>query len=251
MNKVSEGSAAGTNAVGIIDAIGSSVSGFKVGDSVFVSNSNVWSDNITVPSTSASKVPISTPEEAAIIPSLLSAWGILNNYESLKSGDNVLLLNSTDAIGQAVIHVGKLLELNIIQITDKNIHSDEIKTKLKALNNIKLSITNTPGKLSSDLLKYVNKYGSLVFYSGPIRSVLAGDVISMSVSASVFEQKSINGFDLTTWIQTNPASYNKGIQFINDNLKKVTLKPKVYKYEDFLKGISAVQETGELAVLKV
>lgn len=249
MNKLSQ--VAGTTAIGTVDTTGSDINGFTKGDFVFLTTSGTWSDSVTVNSDSVFKIPQASVEEAALIPTLTSAWAILNNFATLKPGDNVLQITANSAIGLAISAIGKDLGINIINANPNDIHSPEFLSKTKSLN-IKLAISGTPGAPTSDLARHLIKNGVIVYYNNEIAPFHADETLSLSLTSLIFENKSLVGFDFSTWVKFNPANFKKGLSYVTTvlNSKKIVLKPKVYKQSEYLNAIKSVQETSALAVLK-
>lgn len=121
----------GTTSVGLVDAVGPNVSAIKSGDNVFISYPGTWTDSLTIPIENVCKIPSLAAEEAALIPSVASAWAILTQFTPLKSGDIVISLGSSNPIGLAIAEVGKALELVVINANPSEVNSKEFKAKLK------------------------------------------------------------------------------------------------------------------------
>ena len=129
LNKLS--STAGTTAVGKVEALGPETIGFKVGDSVLITTPGCWTDSMTLPIDLVHHIPSISSEEAALIPSLASAWAILNNYSSLSPGDTVLQMNGHNSIGIAINEVGKALGYIVLNCTSADVNSKDLRSKTK------------------------------------------------------------------------------------------------------------------------
>jgi NADPH:quinone reductase len=124
-------SVVGTTSVGLVDAVGPDVGDLKSGDSVFISYPGTWTDSMTIPVENVCKIPSLAAEEAALIPSVASAWAILTSFIPLKSGDTVISLGSSNPIGLAIAEVGKALGINVVNAVAADATSKEFKAKLK------------------------------------------------------------------------------------------------------------------------
>jgi len=237
---------AGTTAVGSISSIGSGVSGVSVGDSVLVVGNGLWSDSATVSASSVTKYSGLSLIEAALLPTLVSAWAILTKSgQSLSSGDVVIQTNGGSGVGQAISEVGKALGLLVHSIAESDI------TKATTPKGAKLCITTATGKSQVDMLKLAGNNGTLVYYNGAVAPLNSVDGVGISITSAVFERKSVTGFDFTAWANANPSALTEGVSKISELLaaKKISLQPSLYSQTDYLKAISAVSSTGAAAVL--
>mmetsp|Transcript_5444 Transcript_5444/g.4900 ORF Transcript_5444/g.4900 Transcript_5444/m.4900 type:complete len:324 (+) Transcript_5444:27-998(+) len=242
---------AGTTGVGSVQSIGSNVSNVKVGDNVLVVNNGTWSDSITIPHSSLYKINKLSDEESALLPSLLSAWAILTSYVPLKSGDSIIQIKTKGVIGLAINEVAKLLDIKVINLSLDELTSAGVEKKLP--NQVLLGVTTIPGKPLNSLVKLLSDNGVVVVYQEPIVPVLSQDPVSLSVTNTIFHNKSISGFDFNSWVNNNSDKVSTGIDFIINGLnnKKITFKPKVYQLSQYLEAINEVEKSGILAVLKV
>eukprot|EP01035_Chromulina_nebulosa_P018413 gene18413-24117_t len=216
---------AGTTGVGSVQSIGSNVSNVKVGDNVLVVSNGTWSDSITIPHSSLYKINKLSDEESALLPSLLSAWAILTSYVPLKNGDSIIQIKTKGVIGLAINEVAKLLDIKVINLSLDELNSAGIEKKLP--NQVLLGVTTIPGKPLHNLVKLLSDNGVVVAYHEPIVPVLSQDPVSISVTNSIFHNKSISGFDFNTWASNNSDK------------------------SQYLQAINEVDKSGILAVLKV
>lgn len=238
--------------MGVIDAVGSNVSGFSTGDTVLVVHPGAWTDSVSVPAASSIKVSSPPSDEAALLPSYLSAWAILHNFQSLKAGDAILLTNGTDPIGQAIVQVGKALDINVVAVPSKDIATPAFQEKVSKLGAIKLAVTTVPNA-ARNLAKHVAEHGSVVYYNGSISPVLSGDSLTISVSHSIFEDKKLHGFDFTGWVKYSPEKVRAATEQVSAIIKdkKLSLSPKVFKQADYQQAIKSVQEAEAVVIIKV
>lgn len=244
----------GNAAVGKVVAVPSSGSEeFYLNDSVFVIGQGLWTDEAIVSASGAVKVPALQPDEAALLPSYISAWAILHNYVTLKAGDTVVQTTGNSAIGKAITAIGKALNLKVLSLSDSELNDPEISKKLEGLGSISLTVTGQSGKVISLLSKVTASNGVVVTYNGVYESFVTTTAVSVAISHLIFRNVSIQGFELLPWVQNSPSEYKAAAHSVLSLLseKKIVLKPSlVYPQSDYLSGIEAVFKTGDTAVLK-
>lgn len=226
---------AGTTGVGSVTAVGSGVSGVKVGDSVLAIGSGLWTDSVTLPASSVFKVSSSIPvEEAANLPAAVSAYIILKSVP-LSAGDSVLQSSADSAIDLGVSQVGKALGYNVTSTSDKP---------------VKLAVSSSTGKAAHTLIKSLAHGGVLVSYNGVKDSE---DGVAAPVSSSIFDDVSISGFDLGTYAASNSSGISEAVTAVCGlyDSKKITLKSKVYPQAEFASAVTIAESTGGPAVIKL
>lgn len=105
----------GYEAAGIIDAVGTGVTGFKVGDRVSSIPSfsmvdyGVYGESAILPLTAVAHYPdkLSAAEGAAIWMQYLTAYGALIEYGKMKKDDVVLITAASSSVGLAAIQLTK------------------------------------------------------------------------------------------------------------------------------------------------
>lgn len=244
----------GNAAVGKVVAVPSNGSQeFYLNDSVLVIGQGLWTDEAIVSASGAVKVHALQPDEAALLPSYISAWAILHNYVTLKAGDTIVQTTGNSAIGKAITAVGKALNLKVLSLSDSELNDPEISRKLEGLGSISLTVTGQSGKVISLLSKVTASNGVVVTYNGVYESFVTTTAVSVAISHLIFRNVSIQGFELLPWVQSSPSEYKAAAHSVLSLLseKKIVLKPSlVYPQSDYLSGIEAVFKTGDTAVLK-
>jgi NADPH:quinone reductase-like Zn-dependent oxidoreductase len=107
----------GYEAAGIIDAIGSGVSGFQIGDRVStipafsMKQYGVYGESAIVPASAVAYYPerLSPQEGTAIWMQYITAYGALVEYGQVKAGDFVLITAASSSVGYAAIQIAKAL----------------------------------------------------------------------------------------------------------------------------------------------
>ena len=191
----------GTSGVGVIDSVGTGVATSLKGESVLVIDQpNCWGGNIDVEEKHLIKLPKLFPiERAALLPEFLTAWALLNDGVVLKRGDTVLHSMGADSpVGIALKVLGSEMHLNILH--------DWASARGAAL-----AVSGTSGKVCTDLVRRLNKGGTLVVLPGPPESASASGEVGVPVAASIFSGASVQGFELGAWLRAHPELARRGV----------------------------------------
>ncbi len=195
--------AAGTTGVGVVSSVGHDVVGMRVGDRVLVLDTpGCWASSAEVPIANTILLPRELNlEQAVFLPALLNAWGVLRccGESTLKSGSVVLNgLGEETPLGRALNIVGSHLGFVVL--------SDWASARGAAL-----AVTTTAGKTCTDLTRRLGFGGILVAIPGPDDFVADAAGASVPVAASIFNDVSVQGFELAAWVQSNPLDAQKAM----------------------------------------
>ncbi|KAJ1433305.1 hypothetical protein B484DRAFT_394558 [Ochromonadaceae sp. CCMP2298] len=243
----------GTAGAGTVTAVGEGVVGVAVNDSVVVVGSGVWTDEAVVAASGVGKVGKLTAEEAAALPSFLAAWAILNNYVTLKSGDVVVQSNGSGSVGAAITQLGKAMGLKVTSLSGADAADANLPSKLAAAGTIKLAVSGQSGKHLHAMLKSLVNGAALVTYNGVYEPLSSYTEVQLPVSGMIFNNVSVNGFDLNAWVGGADSSFQTAVSQIAGMAaeNKITIKPStVYPQADVQKAIAEVAKAGTTAVLK-
>lgn len=222
-------------------------------DSVLVIGGEVWADEAVVPKSNIIKLPKDAAENAAVLPNYISAWGILHNFVSLKTGDVVVQTVGNSAVGTAISNLGKALGLKVVSLADSDVKSTNLAAKLQELGAIKLAVSGNSGKHISSLQRHVGKDGSTVVYNGVYEPLHTVTDVQLPISHMIFSNSSVHGFDLQAWFQSDAAGVRGAV---GDLLKVVQDKQVPVKAQhsfaqaDYIKAIEEVTKSGACVVLK-
>lgn len=246
---------AGTTAVGIVTAVAEGEIDYKINDTVLVVESNLWTDHAVVAKSSVTKLSSISADEAATLPTFLSAWALLNNFVKLNSGDTVIQSSGSSALGSAVSQMGKALGVNVISPSASDLSDPKFVSKTKAdKHTIKLSISDRSGRTSLDFARITANDGTLVVYNGVIESLAESEGVDQSAGSAIYKNVSIAGFDFGLWYRGAKAdgSFQKALDEVLalGAAKKLILKPKVFAPTDFQKALAEMESTGSAVVLK-
>lgn len=117
---------------------------------------------------------------------------------------------------------------------------------------VRLCATSIAGSAASDVIKSLAPKAVQVFYNGAIIPVTSGEGLSISVSAAIFEGKSLSGFDFSSWASINPEGFRQGVEYAAALIanKKIKLNAKTFKMSDYAAALKLVEDSGALVVLK-
>lgn len=115
----------GYEAAGIVDAVGSGVTGLKVGDRVSTIPSfsmgryGVYGEHAIVPAYAAATYPerLSATEGASIWMAYITAYGALIDLANVGAHDTVLVTAATSSVGRAAIQIAKQAGATVIATT--------------------------------------------------------------------------------------------------------------------------------------
>jgi NADPH:quinone reductase len=115
----------GLEAAGVVDAIGSDVTGITIGDRVAtvpsfsMSSHGVYGETAIVPAHAVARYPnrLSPIEGASIWTQYLTVWGALVHYANLRAGQTVLVTAASSSVGLAAIELANLVGARPIAVT--------------------------------------------------------------------------------------------------------------------------------------
>ncbi|GIQ88217.1 alcohol dehydrogenase superfamily, zinc-type protein, partial [Kipferlia bialata] len=123
----------GNDVSGVVEEVGSEVTGFSKGDAVYARpnpmQSGTFADFVSVKAEDVAKKPPSiTHGEAASIPLVgLTAYQALTEHAGLKAGQKVLIHAGTGGVGSAAIQIAKHLGAGEIATTCSGVNTDRVK----------------------------------------------------------------------------------------------------------------------------
>jgi len=124
----------GTDAAGVIEAVGENVTDLKVGDRVLtglgydVSRYGTHGETAVLPAVFVHKYPefISAEAATAIGVAYLTAWGALVEYGALQAGDFVVITAASGGVGSAAIQVANAVGAVPIAVTRRAVKKREL-----------------------------------------------------------------------------------------------------------------------------
>ncbi|MFK7887841.1 MAG: zinc-dependent alcohol dehydrogenase family protein [Gammaproteobacteria bacterium] len=243
-------SSIGYEAAGVIDAIGSGVEAFSIGDTVStipafsMTDYGVYGESAVVPAHAVAHYPDSlTPAEGTSIwMQYLTAYGALVQYGQIKAGDAVLITAASSSVGIAAIQIAKAAGATAIATTRGAAKADALReagadhvviTETEDL--VKRVMDITGGKGADlvfdpvagpmlDQLAQATKPGRTVFVYG----ALSTDPTPFPLMPALGRGLSIRGYTLFEVTQ-DPAKMAAAKTFVYDGLASGAFKPMVAK----------------------
>jgi NADPH2:quinone reductase len=200
---------AGTEAVGIIDAIGNAVKHLQVGQRVMATTTGTWAEFFIVSAATVVPLPdgIDDASAAQLLAMPMSALLLLEQAQ-IQSGQWVIQNGANGAVGKLIEQISPIQDFNVINLVRRESSSDELKKlgakyvvatdapdwkkTVKALiadQALIVGIDAVGGESSQDLLSLLAENGKLISYGA-----MSGQSMQLSSSLIIFKNISITGF---------------------------------------------------------
>ncbi len=265
----------GYEASGVVEAVGPSVSGFKVGDVVStipsfkMSKYGVYGETATVPASALAKYPetLSPEEGASIWMQYLTAYGALVELGKLQAGQHVVITAASSSVGFAAIQICKDLGAISIATTRTNAKKQNLldaganhvivtndEDMVMRINEItggkgaEMAFDAVAGPMLSQLAKAA-AYGGIIFEYGALSLETTPYPLMLALDKSLL----VYGYTLFH-LNRHPEMQARGKQYVYDGLKKGSLKPiidKVFKFSDIAVAhqyMESNQQNGKIVV---
>ena len=248
----------GTEASGIVDAVGAGVTNVAIGDRVSVvagqsmSAYGVYGEYATLPAASVAHYPenLSPTQGAAIWVQYLTTYFAFVDVGNLQAGQHVLITAASSSTGQSAIEMARLLGAKSIAVT-------RTAAKKAALLDAGADyvIVTEEENLPQRVLEITGGKGAELIYDPVAGDTLSDLAESAALNGKILIYGSLNdkpmlyplwtafrrGFTLQTYmiysyvgypsmgIPRNEAAFARGIKFVSENLKTGALKPVIAK----------------------
>lgn len=236
----------GYEAAGVIDAVGSGVSEFQVGDRVStipafsLRQYGVYGESAVVPVHAVAAYPenLSVREGAAIWMQYLTAYGALIEHGQLKPEDYVLITAASSSVGYAAIQITKAAGAVAIATTRTS-----AKKQLLLDAGADYVIVTDEEDLPSRVMEITSKHGADIIFDPIAGSLLETLAEAAAPGATIFEYgalslaatpfplmaalgKGLNVRGYTLFeITSNPEKFDRGKRYVYDGLQSGKLKP--------------------------
>lgn len=254
-------SSAGFEAVGIIDKADEK-GALAQGTKVIFTAIGTWKEYVCIPAQTVIPVPQEMPDEVACQAFInpMTAFGMLE-YSGLKEGEWVLVTAGASAYGKLVIQMAKSKGIKVAC----TVRRDEQKASLEKLG-ADLVINTEKEKLQKVIMEKTGEGVSVVFDAvggilgaKALASLKSGgkllafgalslDNIPVNSGLMIFKNLKIEGFWLTTWIESlSNESRQNAFKTVLGYLMKQDVKVDVagtYPLEEFQAALEAYQQPG-------
>lgn len=237
----------GYEAAGVIDAIGSDVTGLAIGDRVAsipamfqLNEYGVYGNTAIVPARAVAHYPENlTPEEGASIwMQYLTAYGALVQNSRIGSKDVVLITAASSSVGLAAIQIAKAEGATTIAVTRGRSKAQRI-----AETGAEHVIVSDEEDLAKRVMEITHGMGASVIFdpvAGPFvktladaaashaviyeYGALAGNEVSIPVLPAMFKALSVRGYTMYE-VTTAPENLERGIAYVREKLASGAFRP--------------------------
>lgn len=201
---------AGTEAVGVVDAVGAQVEGIQVGQRVATGGTfGVWSEYVIAKAGAVVPVPDGIPDEVAaqLISMPFSAISLVD-FLGVTSGDVIVQNTANGTVGRLVAQIAASRGVRVIglvrresdvaELAESGIpdvvatvgdHWRERVLDLAGDRPIVAAVDSVGGSSSGDLLRLLGEGGTLVSFGA-----MASDAMELSSGEIIFKQLTVKGF---------------------------------------------------------
>lgn len=201
---------AGTEAVGVVDALGPDVTGLEVGQRVATGGTfGVWAEYFIAKASGLVPVGESMPDEVAaqLISMPFSAISLLESLD-LKKGDWLVQNAANGAVGRLVAQLAKARGVNVIGLVRRGAGIDELAAQgignvvatdaegwveqVRAIVGdaaILFGVDSVGGPASNEVLSLLGTHGTLVVFGAmrsPVMEISSGDIIFKDITVRGF-----------------------------------------------------------------
>lgn len=265
----------GYEAAGVIDAIGSGVSGFQIGDRVStipafsMTKYGVYGETAVVPAHAVARYPenLSVQEGAAIWMQYVTAYGALVEFGQIKPKDFVLITAASSSVGYAAIQITKAQGAVAIATT-----RGTTKKQMLLDEGADYVIVTEEEDLPQRVMEITSGHGADIIFDPVAGSFLETLANAAAHDATIFEYGSLStettpfplipaiqkglkvqGY-LLSQITSNPERLEKAKQYVYKGLESGKLKPildKVFSLENIVQAhryMESNQQNGKIIV---
>ncbi|KQZ24570.1 zinc-binding dehydrogenase [Microbacterium sp. Root553] len=214
--------ASGTEALGVVDALGEGVENLTVGQRVATGGTfGAWSEFIVADAAGLIPVPESLEDEsAAQLVSMPFSTISLLQFLGAEKGDWIVQNAANGAVGRMLAQLGAARGINVIGLVRRTAGVDELReqgienvvatdqddwreqvTRLTDGAHVAFGVDSVGGSSAGDVLSLLGEGGTLVAFgamNSPVMEIRSGDVI--------FKQATVKGFWGSKVIQTMDAA---------------------------------------------
>jgi NADPH:quinone reductase-like Zn-dependent oxidoreductase len=115
----------GYDMIGLVDKLGEGVTKFKIGQKVAdLTVIGAYYEYICLPESQLTIVPdeLDPTEAVSLVLTYVTAYQMLHRYAKIKSKQRILIHGAADAVGTAILQLGKLLDLEMYGTASKTKH---------------------------------------------------------------------------------------------------------------------------------
>lgn len=242
-------------------------SSFKKGDWVIPTESNwgTWRSHAIADQNLFYKVPNNLDKFACatIKVNPCTAYLMLTLFKNFEPNETIIQNGANSSVGQAVIQLGKLMNLNVVNIVRKRENQQDLNNYLKSIGakyvftedelrksvlthdlweeipKPKFALNCVGGRATTDMIRLLDKDSMVITYGG-----MSKQPLTLNTADFIFKDLKCFGFWLTTWKERNPNDYKKVLDNLFELIKKNQFKgPKCEEFtlHDYQKAFERFQ----------
>ncbi len=250
----------GYEASGVIEAAGSAVSAFKVGDRVstipsFSQNQyGVYGESVIVPAYCLARYPssLTANEAASIWMQYLTAWGGIIHHGALEAGQYVLITAASSSVGLAAIELVRLAGAHSIAATRTSAKKQALRdfgadtVVATGEENLAEAVGKVTGGAGADVVfdpvagSFIERLAEATAPGGQIieYGALSMEATPFPLATAIQKGLTVRGYTLFE-VVSNPALRKKAEGYIYDQLEQGKLKPKIDRVFPFAEMVEA------------
>jgi NADPH2:quinone reductase len=213
---------AGSEAAGVVDAVGEGVTNVKPGDRVASFALGTWAEYFVTAAAGLLPLPDAISDDAGcqLVAMPLSAMALLDTY-GVDAPDFIAQNAANGAVGKTLAKLGKARGKNVVNLVRSDAAVEELakhgiegaistahpewRARVKAVvgeGKIRAAIDSIGGKASGDLAMLLAPGGKLVAFGS-----MSGEPMHLDTGPFIFKQVTLEGFWLSKQNQPPPSSW--------------------------------------------
>ena len=242
-NKPKLPSLIGAECIAKVKKVGNNIRKFKLGDIVLPLVRDNWVEEKVVTENEIIKLPnnIDTEQACMLKVNPATAYLMLNNYVKVKQGDFIIQNASNSSVGNYVIQLAKLYNINTINLVRRKEVISTLKDyganyvfKLNLNKKEESFIKSSNPKLFIDAVagKHVNSIATLLTDNSTIINygLLSGENIELDPHNTIFKNIILKGFWLSLWLnKMSIEEKNKLYSYLSKLIIRKSLFTKIEK----------------------
>lgn len=252
----------GTEAAGIVSALGPKASGFNEGDRVIVASMlGAFAEKVPAPAAQIVPMPdtMSFEEGAAFTTTYATTYHAFKQRAKLKEGESVLVLGAAGGVGVAAVQIAKAMGATVIAAASSpeklevakeagadhgvDYSREDLKAKVRALTDGKgVDVVYDPvgGDYAEPALRatgWAGRYLVIGFAAGPIPKI--------PLNLALLNSRDILGVFWGAWAGRNPRENAQNIKELFDLFEAGKIKPRIsssHALEDFRDAFADIVE---------
>lgn len=211
----------GSELAGTVSEVGSSVTGWEVGDRVMASvGLGAFASEVDLSPAQLLATPdtISDTQAATLGQSYATAWFSLTRRTTVQSGEWIVVLGASGGVGLAVLDVARALGLNTIAAASSqerlelcirrgahevvDYSGEDLKTRVREITDggADLAIDPVGGERTEQALRSLGDFGRLL-----VIGFASGEIPRIPTNQVLLRNRSVLGVDWGIWALTNPT----------------------------------------------